>query len=290
MSIIDLSHYQGSIDWEQAQKVVDLAIIRTSCGTLPIDPEFKGYVQGCKQYGIPFGHMHYSLYRNAKEALAEADRFISLIDPEAKFLVVDVRDAVQKHTGVSLNTQLFIDHVQNSTGKRVGLHSNNYYYQVTGLSRVKADFLWIARYSECKENGRRPDIPCELWQYTDEGTVPGISGPVKLNALNGSWTLNDFIAPYRIGFAVAEGANTFCIQSGRYPTKGAMEHAMERLLQGGYLHDAEGEPFSSTCIGWRFVSGKYDTQSEAVEAATRAIQAGKLPYATIKGTSESPVG
>ena len=289
MSIIDLSNHQGTIDWEQAQKVVDLAIIRTSRGTVLAERECKSYVKGCKQYGIPFGHTHYSLYRNAKEALEEADRFISLIDPEAKFLVVDVQDAVQKHTGVSFNTQIFIDHVQSSTGKRVGLFSNNYYYQVTDLARVKADFLWIARCSECGENGRRPDVSCELWQYTEEGTIPGCSCPVGLNALNGSWTLNDFIAPYRIGFAVAKGADTFRIQSGRYPTKKAMEKAMKRLLQEGYLHDAEGEPFCSTCVGWRFVSGTYDSQAEAVEAATRAIQAGKLPYATIKGTNESPV-
>ena len=283
MSIIDLSHHQDTIDWEQAQKVVDLAIIRTSYGSIQVDRQYESHVQACKQFAIPFGHIHYSLYKNAKEALGEAKTFLSLIDSEAKFLVVHVEDASQKHTGIASHTQLFIDYVQRSTGKRVGIHSNNYYYLVNGLSSVKADFLWISRCSECGENGRRPDVPCELWQYTNEGTVPGIDGNVGLNTLNGSWTLNDFIEPYRIGFAVAKGADTFRIQSGRYPTKSAMEKAMERLLQGGYLHNAEGEPFNSKCIGWRFVSGKYPTQSEAVEAATRAIQAGKLPYATIKG-------
>jgi lysozyme len=47
--------------------------------------------------------------------------------------------------------------------------------------------LWVAHYSR----GTRPRVPkpwqfYTFWQYTDEGSVAGVSGPVDMNRFNGS--------------------------------------------------------------------------------------------------------
>ncbi|WP_427107712.1 hypothetical protein [Lysinibacillus xylanilyticus] len=38
----------------------------------------------------------------------------------------------------------------------------------------------------------KPDYPCDLWQYTESGSVSGIKGNVGLNVLNGSKQLSWF--------------------------------------------------------------------------------------------------
>ena len=284
--IIDISYYQGTIDWSIAQNYVDLAIIRTSYSTTLVDEQYQNYVAGCKTYGIPFGHYHYSTFQTMEQAVAEADFFVSLIDSEAKFLVLDVEDATQVNAGLVENSQAFINRVRNATGKRIGIYSGDAFYQANNLSSVNADFRWIARYSGTGEMGAPPEVLCELWQYTDMGTVPGISGNVDLNVLNGTWTLEDFIGTSKIGYKVAENANAFRIQSGKYNTREQAVAAMNELLQEGYLLYAEEHKLNSDEKGWRFVSGKYTSQADAVAAASRAIQAQKLYYATILGTVE----
>ncbi|MFJ7982602.1 hypothetical protein ACIQ1D_20315 [Lysinibacillus xylanilyticus] len=39
----------------------------------------------------------------------------------------------------------------------------------------------------------KPDYSCDLWQFTEKGTVAGIKGNVDLNVLNGSKALSWFI-------------------------------------------------------------------------------------------------
>lgn len=53
--IIDISHHQGDIDWSEAVKDVDLAIIRTQYGTSTIDRKYVRNIEACMKYKVPFG-------------------------------------------------------------------------------------------------------------------------------------------------------------------------------------------------------------------------------------------
>ena len=61
-------------------------------------------------------------------------------------------------------------------------------YTSYGLNSVSADFLWIPRYG-----GSKPAYSCDLWQYTETGSVAGITGNVDLNYLVGNKTIEWFI-------------------------------------------------------------------------------------------------
>lgn len=55
---------------------------------------------------------------------------------------------------------------------------------------AKADWLWIARYgANTGKPDKEPSVACDLWQYTDQGTAPGINGKCDLNKAmrNVSW-------------------------------------------------------------------------------------------------------
>lgn len=190
--ILDISHHQGNIDWGKASKELDLVIIRTSYSNTTIDRMHKNYVANAKAYKVPFGHYHYSMFKTKAQALVEAKMFVKLADKDAKFLVLDLEDASQARTDMVGNAQAFIDYVKKATGKKVGLYAGHSFYKEHGLGRIKADFTWIPRYSGTSKAGLAPSMACDIWQYTDRGTVSGIRGPVDLNVLHGSKKLSWF--------------------------------------------------------------------------------------------------
>ncbi|MEM5009229.1 GH25 family lysozyme [Niallia taxi] len=192
--IADISKWQGTINWSKASSELDLVIIRVQYGSTTIDSKYKEYVTGAKQYKIPFGHYAYALYTSVNDAIQEAKDFWARCDKNAAFYVVDVEEiTTSRASDLVPATQAFIDYLHSQGAKKVGLYSGDSFYKTNNLSRVKADFLWIARYGV--NNGRpstKPSIACDLWQYTSTGTVSGISGDVDLNQVNGSKPLSYF--------------------------------------------------------------------------------------------------
>ncbi|TKI75411.1 GH25 family lysozyme, partial [Bacillus mycoides] len=186
--IADLSHHNNSINWAAASKELDLAIIRVQYGSRTIDKRYREYVQGCKDYGVPFGHYAYGCYVSVQDAIVEANDFMARVDKEAKFLVLDVEDDTLASCGaanLAKASQAFIDTCR-AAGWKVGLYVSHHMYTSYGLNTVNADFLWIPRY------GNKPAYSCDLWQYTETGSLAGVTGNVDLNYLNGEKSLEWF--------------------------------------------------------------------------------------------------
>lgn len=194
--IADLSHHQGTIDWNKAKDELALAIIRVQYGIGLIDRQYKNYVAGCKKYGIPFGHYDYCRFKTVAEAQKEAQYFIDRADPDACFFVADVEEVItSRQSDLVPATQAFIDYLHAHGIKKVGLYTGHSFYSTYGMSRVKADFLWIPRYS-ANDTGRvhsvKPSMYCDMWQFSQAGTLAGVSGHVDLNVLNGNKPLSYF--------------------------------------------------------------------------------------------------
>lgn len=185
--IVDLSHHQSVVDYKKLATECDLAIIRVQYGSTTIDRKYKEHVAGCKKYGIPFGHYAYARFLNVKDAKVEAKDFIRRMDKSAKFLVVDVEEQTTKTKAeMAPATQAFIN-ICKQAGYKTGLYTGHHFYKPYNMGSVNCDFLWIPRYG-----GAKPDFPCDLWQYTDKGSIAGIKGGVDLNKLNGTKKLSYF--------------------------------------------------------------------------------------------------
>lgn len=192
--IIDISHHQGDIDWSKASKEVNLAIIRTQYGTSTIDRKYMQNINGCKKYNVPFGVYIYVTFKNKTEALAQARDFYERVQAHKPlFYVVDVEESFGSSVqNIVQGTQAFVDYLKGK-GVKVGLYTGHHFYKPYKMDTVKNyDFLWIPRYSLTSAQGLRPDYPCDLWQFTEKGTVTGIKGNVDLNLLNSSKTLSWF--------------------------------------------------------------------------------------------------
>ena len=84
--IADISYHNGNINWAEASNDLELAIIRVQYGSNKVDSKYKEYVQGCKAYGVPFGHYAYGCYISVQDAIVEARDFMNRADKDAKFL------------------------------------------------------------------------------------------------------------------------------------------------------------------------------------------------------------
>lgn len=192
--IIDISHHQGDIDWAKASKEVSLAIIRTQYGTSTIDRKYIQNIEGCKKFKVPFGVYIYVTFKNVAEALIQAKDFYERAQTHRPlFYVVDIEESFGANVqSIVQGTQLFIDFLKNK-GVKVGLYTGHHFYKPYRMDTLQNyDFLWIPRYSGTSTPGKRPDFACDLWQYTDNGSVQGIKGSVDLNMLNSSKTLSWF--------------------------------------------------------------------------------------------------
>jgi len=187
--IVDISKWNGDINWAVAAPQLDLAICRVQYGSNKVDEWYKRYVSKLEEYGIPHAAYAYGCYISVNDAIKEADDFMARTSQNAKFLVLDVEDDTLQSCGannLATASQAFIDRCK-SKGWKVGLYLSHHMYENYGLSGLNADFLWIPRYG-----GNKPKYACDIWQYTETGHVPGI-GKCDLNYLVGNKDLNWFI-------------------------------------------------------------------------------------------------
>ncbi|MDA1641846.1 MULTISPECIES: N-acetylmuramoyl-L-alanine amidase C-terminal domain-containing protein [Bacillus cereus group] len=182
--IVDMSKWNGSPDWDTAAKHLDFVIARVQDGSNYVDPVYKSYVAAMKARNIPFGNYAFCRFVSINDAKKEAQDFWNRGDKSATVWVADVE--VKTMDDMRAGTQAFIDELRRLGAKKVGLYVGHHMYAPFGMANVKCDFVWIPRYG-----GNKPAYPCDIWQYTETGNVPGI-GKCDLNSLIGSKSLSWF--------------------------------------------------------------------------------------------------
>lgn len=186
-AVVDISKWNGNIDFDTAYHHVDFYIARVQDGSNYVDPLYKSYVQEMKRVGTPFGNYAFCRFVSENDARKEAQDFWARGDKSAKFWVADVE--VKTMGDMRVGTQAFIDELRRLGAKKVGLYVGHHMYEPFNMKAVKADFVWIPRYG-----GKQPAYPCDIWQYTETGNVPGI-GKCDLNYLIGDkgvdWYIGD---------------------------------------------------------------------------------------------------
>lgn len=187
---IDVSYYQGNIDWAQARADgVEFAFIRVSDGTGFLDPKFQRNWAEAKAKGVRRGA--YQFFRSNQSPEAQADLLIAevgALEPGDLPPVIDVetRDG-QSAATIRNKVGRWLDRVEAALGVRPIIYTGPYFWR----DRVDGDAfgdhpLWIAHYGT-----RCPLVP-EPWtewafhQHTASGRVRGIRGNVDMNVFNGS--------------------------------------------------------------------------------------------------------
>ena len=196
--ICDVSKYQGVIDWGQVSGSLDFAILRSSVG-MKKDERYAEYVSGCTRYKVPYHAYHYikatdeTAARNEAKVMAEATAGSSPL-----FYVIDAEYNGIKADQARAICEAFEDGLRHyiDSGIRVAVYIGHHLYKSWALDYGRYAYVWIPRYGS--NNGQPqtpPDYPCDIWQYTSKGTLPGISGDVDLDRLMGAKPLSYFTNP-----------------------------------------------------------------------------------------------
>ena len=191
---IDISHYQGAIDWEllRDQGTIDdcpirFVMIKATEGSTKVDDRFEENFSMAREYGFTRGAYHY--YSTQSTAGAQAAHFIKTVKLERGDLppVLDVEQKPRSQSVQDFQAGVleWLRRVENYYGVKPILYT---YY------KFKMDYLndsvfnqypyWIAHYyvDTLEYQG-----DWKFWQHTDAGSLPGIKGPVDFNIYNGSF-------------------------------------------------------------------------------------------------------
>lgn len=184
--IIDVSRYQGTIDWAKLAGKIGGAILKTvstnkSFGGIYIDPMFETNYAACKRLGIPVGVYYYTYAQDAATVRAELDKLHQALEGKILTLpvAVDVEDNKLKPLSADALTDLVIaaaDAIE-SWGLYAMVYTYTYYSQTElSMDRLSAYDLWIADY-----RSKRPTRKHGMWQYTSTGRLDGIAGNVDIS-------------------------------------------------------------------------------------------------------------
>ena len=194
---IDVSEHQGTIDWQAvAEAGYQFAFIRVGfrgygeAGTLVEDSMAVENLQQAQAAGLHVGTYFFSQALNEEEAAEEAALAVSVIEKsgvEPDLPLMYDPEIIKDDDGranditrdqVALNTAAFRETVETSSTCRVDIYSNlpweHNYFDTDTMNQYE---IWYADYEPL------PQTPYHFtwWQYTNEGTVPGIEGVVDLD-------------------------------------------------------------------------------------------------------------
>lgn len=201
--VIDVSQFQGTINWAAVKAAgVQGAIIRVGYGWgNAMDPKAAYNISQCKKLGIPFGVYLYSYAATASQGSAEGRTVagylqqLGLSSSDLKYpIYYDLEKWVwtghSPSNDPSVNASIVRSFVSALSGAGYGNVSVYSYtsYLDTALnsSYIHSLTTWVAQYGAklqfsaygASANGAH----YKGWQYSDAGTVNGISGYVDLDA------------------------------------------------------------------------------------------------------------
>ena len=190
---IDISQHQGEIDWKKVKEAgIDFAIIRVGYrtyggGIIEMDESCGKNIREADAAGIKVGVYFFSQAVNTEEAIEEADTVLNAIEGcNITYPVVFdwemIADDHARTDSVSVDTLAdccvaFCERVRSAGYTPMIYQNKNTAMKKLDLPRVKDYDFWLAEY------GREPSYYYDfrIWQYSSDGTIPGVSGRVDMN-------------------------------------------------------------------------------------------------------------
>lgn len=188
---IDVSKYQGVIDWPKvASSGIKFAYCRIGDGLLA-DPTFQRNYQGAKDAGIVRGAYHY--FRPSKSARQQADMIIAAVgkvQPGELPISIDVenKDSQPTATVVSVLNEL-VGYLKSALGVDPIIYTSASFWNANVGVGMDLD-LWVAHY-----NAATPTIPTawkergyRFWQYRVGAlnSIPGIASAIDRDKFHGT--------------------------------------------------------------------------------------------------------
>lgn len=189
---IDVSSWQGKINWKKVKDAgVEFVIIRvggrgTASGELYDDEKCQDYYKGAKKAGLKVGAYVFAQSVTEAEAVEEAKFLLSKVKTwdidmplvyDWEYVDEDARTADVTSRQLTDMAKAFCKTIEDA-----GYQPMIYFGASQSEDRLILGELvdypfWLAMYTTIMDYPHK----VQMWQYTDQGKLPGISGNVDLN-------------------------------------------------------------------------------------------------------------
>ena len=188
LSGIDVSKWNGDIDWETVSKNPDInfVMIRSSYGYENTDPKLDRNVQGCEKYNIPYGFYHYMYAENVEEASREADYFLDAIsgyNPTYP-VVLDIEESFYQKMSKKQVTDIvctFMEKLEDAGYYAMIYSYAKFFDDNLEIDRVSRYDFWVACWGSHDRLNENFSYSYGMWQYSETGRISGCDEAVDLN-------------------------------------------------------------------------------------------------------------
>ena len=191
---IDVSYYQGDIDWQKVKDSgIEFVIIRLGYrgygkeGKIVEDKNFRKNIQGALDADLKVGIYFFSQSVNVEEALEEAEYVLKNIKGyditmpvvyDWEYVSAEARTAHMDRRTLTDCYLAFCGKIAEAGYTPMPYFNWNQSTQLMNLWELEEYPFWLALYSSSRMNY---PYRVEMWQYTSTGSVPGINGNVDIN-------------------------------------------------------------------------------------------------------------
>lgn len=190
---IDISHYQGKIDWEQLKNAmikgcpVRFVIIKSTEGSSRLDKNFRENFNQARDFGFIRGVYHF--WSNKSTAREQAYYFLDqvhLTDGDLPpVLDIEHKPADKSVEDFQRDVLTWLHIVEDKYHVKPIIYTYYKFKEQYLSAPVFEDYpYWIAHYYVDKVQYKGK---WKFWQHTDVGKLPGIKGYVDFNIYNGSY-------------------------------------------------------------------------------------------------------
>lgn len=185
---VDISHYQKGLTIKQVKDAGnEFVVIKVTEGTWLVDAAAFDFYREAYEMGFPVGCYCYSHAVNAQQAMAEAAYLLDAINgfPMPCGIFLDMEEPKQLALPVEALFEIACAWYEEiaAAGYVPGIYGSegNLWAKIHPDELPKDALVWVAHY------GKQPDVPCDLWQSSDSGSVPGFAGAVDTDEVHSAY-------------------------------------------------------------------------------------------------------
>ncbi|MCQ2095167.1 MAG: glycosyl hydrolase family 25 [Bacteroidaceae bacterium] len=196
---IDVSHYQGDINWKEVAKtgIPKFVYVKATEGKSLVDERYHDYFAQAKRHGFKVGSYHF--FRPGVDVETQYRLFIGNIDVKSQDLLplIDVEiisgaASVEMFQRTLLTFCRLVAHAFNGQKPVIYTGKNFYDKYIASNNQLRQYQFMIAAYQDQQPQLANGDDYL-IWQYTGKGRVGGIKGNVDRSRFVGVHSLSEIL-------------------------------------------------------------------------------------------------
>jgi len=184
---VDVSHWEGSIDWKLASPTIGFAYYKCTDGVKYVDREFYANRQGCRETGL--AHAPYHFYQPSLDPLVQAEHFIRMAGKAYRRYIVDL-EVPERQEAITEKLLAFLHRVEQLTSIKPAIYTSPGYWNdyIQPHPQWAGDYeLIVAHYTLAHQ----PTLPVgwntwRIWQFNDDWSFRGCQEHADADWFNGN--------------------------------------------------------------------------------------------------------